>query len=159
MKPTVGKVQPRPRVEAKPDRRGTEKKEKRGKKAATPQSAEDNRLADLMVISLTAGGALMVATLLLVAVAAPLGYLGADLGGMTGAKIGFGLGLALGLGLIALVLRRFGPRLRSRSPNLLRGAWLGTIVAAVVLVFLYYLPNVALPMYCPPGAICSNGQP
>ncbi|HEX6887987.1 MAG TPA: hypothetical protein VF143_07760 [Candidatus Nanopelagicales bacterium] len=155
MKPTVGKVQPRPRVEAKPDRRGKEKQEK---KAAKPQSAEDNRLADLMTISLMAGGALIVATLLLVAIAAPLGYLGADLGGITGAKVGFGLGLALALGLIALALRRFGPRLRSRSPNLLRGAWLGTIVAAVVLVFLYFLPNVALPTYCPPGAICTNGR-
>jgi riboflavin transporter FmnP len=76
----------------------------------------------------------------------------------TGAKVGFGIGLALGMVVIAWGLRRYADRLRARSTNLYRGAWIGSIAALVIITVMAYFPQVAFPQYCPPGQVCSNGQ-
>jgi hypothetical protein len=68
--------------------------------------------------------------------------------------IAFGLGLSLGVGIVVVFLRGYSDQLAARSRNLRRGAWIGSMAGLVIIVVLYYLPWIAFPQYCPPGAIC-----
>lgn len=68
--------------------------------------------------------------------------------------IAFGLGLSLGVGIVVVLLRGYSDQLAARSRNLRRGAWIGSMAGLVIIVVLYYLPWIAFPQYCPPGAIC-----
>ncbi|MCU0264260.1 MAG: hypothetical protein MUF09_11430 [Candidatus Nanopelagicales bacterium] len=73
-------------------------------------------------------------------------------------KAGFAVGLALGMALIAWTLRRYAERIRARSANLYRGAWIGSVAALVIIALMYFAPQVAFPQYCPPGQLCVNNQ-
>jgi hypothetical protein len=124
-----------------------------------PEPDPDQMAADTLMTSVFTGISFMITATLL----ASIGSLGLFLmrsavDTPTGAKVGFALGLLVGCLAIAWVLRRFGARLRARSQNLSRGAWIGSVAALVVLVFMAYLPQVAFPQYCPPGQICLNGR-
>ncbi len=75
-------------------------------------------------------------------------------GGRTAAMITFAIGLAVAAGLIAFLLRRYSDHIQDRSMNLYRGAWIGSAAALVVIVVMYYMPQIAIPTYCPPGSVC-----
>ena len=62
------------------------------------------------------------------------------------------------MAVIAWALRRYADRIRARSTNLYRGAWIGSVAALVIIVLMAYLPQVAFPQYCPPGQICVNDR-
>lgn len=66
----------------------------------------------------------------------------------------FGAGLAFGAGVVVLLLRSYSAQLRLRSQNLYRGAWIGSMAGLAIIVVMYYLPWLAFPVYCPPGAVC-----
>ena len=83
---------------------------------------------------------------------------GSSIADTLGAKIGLGIGLALGMAGIAWGLRRYAERIRARSTNLYRGAWIGSVAALVIIVLMAYVPQVAFPQYCPPGQLCVGGQ-
>ena len=132
-------------------------------RAAEPPSQQlsakelDDRNVAILMTAVFTGIALLVATIVLAAV----GTLGMDVlnrlaDGPLTAEVGFAIGLALAMVVIAVLLRRFAAPIRRRSPNLYRGAWIGTIGALIVIVFMAYLPQVAFPQYCPPGAICQS---
>lgn len=140
-KPTTGRVSPAP----EPARRLTAEE-------------EDQRNVDILMTAIFTGIALIAATVLL----ASAGSLGIHLlnqvaDGPLTAEVGFGLGLGLAAITLGLVLRRFAERIKRRSANLYRGAWIGLIGALVIIAFMAYLPQVAFPQYCPPGAICRAG--
>lgn len=141
MKPTTGKVQ-----------RGTRSATGRVQVASEPDP--DQMAADTLMTSALSSIALVLA----IVVYATLGSIGLHLVGGLGrwqAMVGLGVGMTLGLVLVILLLRRFGERIRARSKNLYRGAWIGSIAAYVIMGLLYYLPWIAFPQYCPPGSICS----
>lgn len=129
-----------------------------GKVEMAPEPDPDQMAADTLMTSVFSGISLMVATVILGA----FGSLGLAIGhgqsGTLGAKVGLGIGLLAGSAAIAWALRRFAERLRARSANLYRGAWIGAIASLVIIVLMAYLPQIAFPQYCPPGAICANGQ-
>lgn len=70
------------------------------------------------------------------------------------AMTAFGVALGLGFGFLAWVLRQNAEALKARNQNLYRGAWIGVVGALVVMVLMYFLPWIAFPKYCPPGALC-----
>jgi len=116
---------------------------------------EDQRNVDILMTAIFSGVALIVATVLL----ASGGSLGMLLlkqvaNGPLTAEVGFGIGLVATGVALGLLLRRFADRIKRRSANLYRGAWIGLIGALVIIAFMAYLPQVAFPQYCPPGAIC-----
>lgn len=130
-----------------------------GRIEQNPEPDPDQMATDTLMTSVFTGISFMIAAVAL----ASTGSLGIFLGRSavdtpTGAKVGFGLGLLVGGLIIAWTLRRFAGRLRARSQNLSRGAWIGSVAAVVVLFFMAYLPQVAFPQYCPPGAVCANGR-
>jgi hypothetical protein len=123
-----------------------------------PEPDPDQMATDTLMTAVFSGVCLIIATVILGA-SGSLGLAaGRAVAEFTGAKVGFGIGLALGMLAIAWGLRRYADRLRARSTNLYRGAWIGSIAALVIITFMAYFPQVAFPQYCPPGQICSNGQ-
>lgn len=141
MKPTTGRVQ-----------RGTKPANGRAQVALEPDP--EQMAADTLVTSAISGVALLVA----VVIYAALGSIGMHLldgFGRLQAMVGLGLGMTVGLVLVILLLRRFADPIRARSKNLYRGAWIGAIGSYVIMGFMYFLPWIAFPQYCPPGAICS----
>jgi cbb3-type cytochrome oxidase subunit 1 len=119
----------------------------------------DQMAADTLMTSVFSGVCLIGATVI-------LGFTGGALGlaaghatdNATWARVGFAVGLALGISLIAWALRRYAGRIRARSNNLYRGAWIGSFAALVIIALMYFVPQVAIPQYCPPGQICVGGQ-
>jgi hypothetical protein len=123
-----------------------------------PEPDPDQMAADTLMTSVFSGVSLVVATVVL-GVSGTLGLAaGRAVADTAGAKLGFGLGLALGMVVIAWALRRNTDRIRARSVNLYRGAWIGSVASLVIIVLMAYLPQVAFPQYCPPGQICTNGR-
>jgi hypothetical protein len=123
-----------------------------------PDPDEEQMVTDTLMTSVFSGIGLIVGTMFF----AVFGYAGLALGdrlaGADGARFGLGLGLAVGLAVFWTVLRRFSEPIRARSRNLYRGAWIGGIGALGIIVLMAYLPQVVFPQYCPPGAVCENGQ-
>jgi hypothetical protein len=123
-----------------------------------PEPDPDQMAADTLMTSVFSGVSLVVATVVL-GISGTLGLAaGRAVADTAGAKLGFGLGLALGMVVIAWALRRNTDRIRARSVNLYRGAWIGSVASLVIIVLMAYLPQVAFPQYCPPGQICTNGR-
>jgi hypothetical protein len=123
-----------------------------------PEPDPDQMATDTLMTSVFSGVCLVVATVYF----ATFGWVGLELGtgiaDETGAKVGLGVGLAVGLVVMVWALRRFAGRIRGRSNNLYRGIWIGGLAALGIIVVMAYLPHVVFPQYCPPGAICENGQ-
>lgn len=123
-----------------------------------PEPDPEQMSTDTLMTSVFAGIALVVATIYF----ATFGWVGLEAGSTladeTGARIGLGVGLAVGLAVMAWAMRRFADRIRARSKNLYRGAWIGGVAALGIIVVIAYLPQVVFPQYCPPGAVCENGQ-
>ena len=138
-KPTTGRVEHVPEPEPEPD--------------------ADQMAADTLMTSVFSGISLIFATLVLATLGA-VGYAAAGGAGAPGiwAQIGLGAGLAVGMALIATGLRRYADRIRARSRNLYRGAWIGSVAALVIIVFMAFFPQVVIPQYCPPGQVCVNDR-
>jgi hypothetical protein len=123
-----------------------------------PEPDPDQMATDTLMTSVFSGIGLVVATVFF----ATFGWAGLEVGSTladeTGARIGLGVGLAVGLAVMVWGLRRFGGRIRARSNNLYRGAWIGGLAALGIIVVMAYLPQVVFPQYCPPGAVCENGR-
>jgi hypothetical protein len=123
-----------------------------------PEPDPDQMATDTLMTAVFSGVCLIIATVILGAFGSLGLAAGRAVAEFTGAKVGFGIGLVLGMLIIAWGLRRYADRVRARSSNLYRGAWIGSIAALVIITFMAYFPQVAFPQYCPPGQICSNGQ-
>jgi len=130
-----------------------------GRVERVPEPDPDQMAADTLMTSVFTGICLIAATVLLGAFGAMGLAAGRSIGDSVGARIGLAIGLALGMALIAWLLRRYAERIRARSMNLYRGAWIGSVAALVIIALMAYLPQVAFPQYCPPGQICVTGQP
>jgi cbb3-type cytochrome oxidase subunit 1 len=130
-----------------------------GRVEHVPEPDPDQMAADTLMTSVFSGICLIAATVI-------LGLFGGGLGLAAGratddptwAKVGFAVGLVLGMAVIAWALRRNAERIRARSANLYRGAWIGSVAALVIITLMYFLPQVAIPQYCPPGQLCINDQ-
>jgi len=133
-KPTTGRVEPRP----EPD--------------------PDQMAVDTLMTSVFSGISLLVATILLAISGSIALAAGRALSGPTGAKVGLAVGLLVGGVIIGWALRRNSERIKARSVNLYRGAWIGSVAALVIIMLMAFLPQVAFPQYCPPGQICTNGR-
>ncbi len=135
-KPTTGRIDRQNPVEPDPEQMAT----------------------DTLMTSVFSGIGLVVATVYF----ATFGWVGLEVGtalaDATGARIGLGVGLAVGLAVMVWAMRRFADRIRARSNNLYRGAWIGGVAALGIIVVIAYLPHVVFPQYCPPGTVCENGQ-
>ena len=118
----------------------------------------DQMAADTLMTSVFSGISLIAATVILGFTGAMGLAAGRSVADSLGAKVGLGIGLALGMAGIAWALRRYADRIRARSTNLYRGAWIGSVAALVIIVLMAYLPQVAFPQYCPPGQLCVGGQ-
>jgi hypothetical protein len=129
-----------------------------GRVEHVPEPDPDQMAADTLMTSVFSGISLIAATIILGMTGALGLAAGRSIGDTIGAKAGLGLGLALGMAGIAWGLRRYAERIRARSTNLYRGAWIGSIAALVIITLMAYLPQVAFPQYCPPGQVCLNGQ-
>lgn len=124
-----------------------------------PEQPDPEQMAtDTLMTSVFSGISLVGATVYF----ASVGYvglaLGERLGDTSGAKVGLGIGLLVGLVVGVLLVRKFADRIKGRSRNLYRGIRIGSLVALGIIVVMAYLPQVAFPRYCPPGAICEGGQ-
>jgi uncharacterized membrane protein len=128
-----------------------------GRVQHVPEPDPEQMATDTLMTSVFSGLSLMGATVILGAFGSLALAAGRALAGTTGAKIGFGVGLAVGIAVILWTLRRFADRIRARSANLYRGAWIGSVAALVIIVLMAYLPQLAFPQYCPPGQLCVNG--
>jgi len=117
----------------------------------------DQMATDTLMTSVFSGISLIPATLVLATFASVGATLGSGLASPSGAKIGLAVGLAVGMVLIALGLRRYSDRIRGRSQNLYRGAWIGSIASLVIIAALAFMAQ-PIPQYCPPGHICTDGQ-
>ena len=129
-----------------------------GRVEHVPEPDPDQMAADTLMTSVFSGISLIAATVLLGMFGAMGLAAGRSVADSVGAKVGFGLGLALGMAVIAWALRRYADRIRARSLNLYRGAWIGSVAALVIIVLMAYLPQVAFPQYCPPGQICVSDR-
>ncbi len=129
-----------------------------GRVEHVPEPDPDQMAADTLMTSVFSGISLIVATIILGITGATGLAAGRSLADTIGAKVGLGVGLAVGMAAIAWALRRYADRIRARSTNLYRGAWIGSVAALVIIVAMAYLPQVAFPQYCPPGQLCLNGQ-
>lgn len=123
-----------------------------------PEPDPDQMAADTLMTSVFSGISLIAATVVLAAFGAMGLAAGRSVADTIGAKVGLGIGLGLGMAVIAWALRRFADRIRERSMNLYRGAWIGSIAALVIIVLMAYVPQVAFPQYCPPGQVCLNDR-
>lgn len=121
-----------------------------------PPPDTDQLAVDTLMTSVFSGISLVVATLLFASVGGAGAYFADAAGGAW--QAGFGIGLAISAVLAAWVLRHFSDRIRARSANLYRGAWIGGISALAILCVLAYLPQVAFPKYCEPGAACEQAN-
>jgi hypothetical protein len=122
-----------------------------------PQPDPDQMAVDTLMTSVFTGISLIVATVVF-GVFGSAGALLADrLGADDAWKYGLALGLAVGTVVVIWGLRRFADRIKARSANLYRGAWIGSLLALGIIVVMAYVPQLAIPQYCPPGAICQNG--
>lgn len=128
-KPTTGRVQP------------------------VPEPDPEQVLVDTIMTAIFTGLCLIVAVILYGTVGG-VTLAAMRSSGRTAAMIVFAVALAVTMAVIALLLRRFADPIRARSNNLYRGMWVGSSAALVILVLLYFLPWIAFPRYCPPGAIC-----
>ncbi len=113
---------------------------------------------DTLMTSVFTGVSFVVATVVLAAFGSMALGIGRSVAETTGAKVGLGAGLLVGALVIGWSLRHFAERIRVRSRNLYRGAWIGSIASLVIIVLMAYVPQVAFPQYCPPGQICTNGR-
>lgn len=125
-----------------------------GAKSPAPKPDPQATAVEFLMTSVFTGVSLMVSTVTLAALGGSGLFFGRNLAGVTGAKIGFAVGLGLGVLLLGLLLRVDGDRLRNRSDNLYRGLWIGMLGAGLILGLMAFAPQVAFPVYCPPGAIC-----
>jgi uncharacterized membrane protein len=114
--------------------------------------------ADTLMTSVFTGVGLVIATIILATTGTLMLALGRSLAGSAGARVGLGVGLLVGALAIGWALRRFAARMRARSANLYRGAWIGSVAALVIIVLMAYFPQVVFPQYCPPGQICTGGR-
>ena len=133
-KPTTGHVDPRP----EPD--------------------PDQMAADTLMTSVFSGVSLLAATVVLAIFGSIALAAGGAVSGTTGAKVGLAVGLLVGGAIIGWALRRNSERIKARSANLYRGAWIGSVAALVIIMLMAFLPQVAFAQYCPPGQICTNGR-
>ena len=129
-----------------------------GRVEHVPEPDPDQMAADTLMTSVFSGISLIVATVVLGLFGAMGLAAGRSVADTVGAKVGFGLGLALGMAVIVWALRRYAERIRARSTNLYRGAWIGSVASLVIIVLMAYLPQVAFPQYCPPGQICVSDR-
>ena len=129
-----------------------------GRVEHVPEPDPDQMAADTLMTSVFSGISLIAATVVLGLFGSMALAAGRSVAGTVGAKVGLGLGLALGMAVIAWALRRYADRIRARSLNLYRGAWIGSVAALVIIVLMAYLPQVAFPQYCPPGQICVSDR-
>jgi hypothetical protein len=129
-----------------------------GRVEHVPEPDPDQMAADTLMTSVFSGISLIAATVVLGMFGAIGLAAGRSVADSVGAKVGLGLGLALGMAVIAWALRRYADRIRARSMNLYRGAWIGSVAALVIIVLMAYLPQVAFPQYCPPGQICVSDR-
>ena len=129
-----------------------------GRVEHVPEPDPDQMAADTLMTSVFSGISLIVATVVLGSFGAMGLAAGRSVADSVGAKVGLGLGLALGMAIMAWALHRYADRIRARSANLYRGAWIGSVAALVIIVFMAYLPQVAFPQYCPPGQICVSDR-
>ena len=130
-----------------------------GEVEPAPERDTDQMAVDTLMTSVFSGISLIVATVVL----AITGVVFLDLSrsltdSSVGAMVGFAVGLLVGVLLIGWLLTRYADRIKGRSRNLYRGAWIGSGAALIIIVLLYFAPQVVLPQYCPPGQICTNGQ-
>ena len=129
-----------------------------GRVEHVPEPDPDQMAADTLMTSVFSGICLIAATIVL-AVVRRWSRAGRgpsdrqrDLARSSASRVG----LALGMAVIAWALRRYADRIRARSNNLYRGAWIGSVAALAIIVLMYFLPQVAIPQYCPPGKVCVN---
>jgi MFS family permease len=130
-----------------------------GQVEPAPERDTDQMAVDTLMTSVFSGISLIVATVVL----AITGVVFLDLSrsltdSSVGAMVGFAIGLLMGALLIGWLLTRYADRIKGRSRNLYRGAWIGSGAALIIIVLLYFAPQVAFPQYCPPGQICTNSQ-
>ncbi len=130
---------------------------KRSSSEPEPTPDPEQMAVDTLMTSVFTGVCFMVATVLLATFGSAALGIGRSLADTTGAKVGLGVGLLIGALAIAWSLRHFADLIRSRSANLYRGAWIGSIASLVIIVLMAYVPQVAFPQYCPPGQICTTG--
>ena len=130
-----------------------------GRVEHVPEPDPDQMAADTLMTAVFSGISLIAATFVLATLGA-LGYAAAGGAGVQAvwAQLGLGAGLAVGMGLIAWGLRRNANRIRARSANLYRGAWIGSVLALAIIVLMAYFPQVVIPQYCPPGQVCVGGR-
>ena len=146
-KPTTGRIQRGPKPEAV-------SQTSRSEQARQRSQAESNQMmTNTLMTSVWSGVALIAATVVLAITGAIGLFAGRALADTTGAKVGLGVGLVLGTALIAVLLRRFADRIRARSTNLYRGAWIGTFASLAIILVMAYAPWL-MPNYCPPGGMC-----
>ncbi|MGB7981038.1 MAG: hypothetical protein WCF36_09640 [Candidatus Nanopelagicales bacterium] len=119
-----------------------------------PQPDPEQMATDALMTSVFTAATFVAATVVLATLGGLVMQLGASILNSMGAEIGLAVGLALGTLLIYLGVRRYESRIRARSANLYRGIWLGTGLSLAIIVVMAYLPQVALPGYCPPGGMC-----
>lgn len=120
-----------------------------------PTPDTDQMAADTLMTSAFSGLGLVAATIVLAVCGTLFLNLSRALSD-SAARLGFGVGLAVGMAGIAWLLRHFADRIRARSTNLYRGAWIGSVAALVIIALMAFAPQVAFPQYCPPGAICES---
>lgn len=145
-KPTTGRIQRGPKPQAS-------SQAKASSVGSRSRAETDEMMTNTLMTSVWSGVSLIVATLVLATTGALGLFAGRSVADTTGAKVGLGVGLVLGTVLIALLLRRFSGRLRARSANLYRGAWIGTFASLGVILVMAYAPWL-MPNYCPPGGMC-----
>lgn len=121
--------------------------------AEEPEADPERMMAEAWMTSVFTGITLIVATAYFAAIGGMLLLAGHSAAGPTGARIGLGLGLGLALALAIYLLRASAGRLKSRSVNVYRGAWIGTFLSFGLIIVMAYAPWL-VPNYCPPGAIC-----
>ena len=124
-----------------------------------PQPDPDQMAVDTLMTSVFTGVSLVVATIIFGAFGSAGALIADAMGAEHAWKYGLGFGLVTGTLLVVWGLRRFADRLRARSVNLYRGAWIGSMLSLAVIVVMAYVPQLVIPQYCPPGAICENGRP
>ena len=119
-----------------------------------PQRPDPDELAaSTLMTSVWSGVSLVVATLVLATFGSVGLFAGRAAADVTGAKVGLLVGLLVGALVIGLMLRLFSDRIRARSSNLYRGAWIGTLASLAIILVMAYAPQL-IPNYCPPGGIC-----
>jgi hypothetical protein len=118
-----------------------------------PEPDTEQMTTDTLMTSVFSGVWLIVASLYFAVFGSIALYAGRAIADVTGAKLGLLVGLLIGLAVAVFLLRRYSQRIKARSRNLYRGAWIGTLLAVSIILVMAYAPGL-MPNYCPPGAIC-----